>query len=342
MKLSDENKSRIGIGVIVCVMFIVIMTFINIFLENKFEMNDNTKAATEDYRCHVAMVNTDASDELWLSVYEGAKAQGEKQGIFIENFGERLVEEYSTEQLFEMAVAAKVDGIIVLPDNIDEMASQIKAATKAGIPVMTILSDVPNSGRVSFVSGNNYTIGEMYGKQIIEEVEKKWNEMKRKIRVTVLVDSGSEGAVPNLIYSGIHEATSSAGNKMELVTNVIQNMGNFESEETVRELLLGPEPPDVIVCLRSVDTISAYQSIIDYNRVGQTSIIGYYSSDDTLEGIRKGIIKSSIVINAEELGKVAADGMCEYLDKHYVSEYLTVMPTLITSENVEEYMSGEK
>ena len=82
--------------------------------------------------------------------------------------------------------------------------------------------------------------------------------------------------------------------------------------------------------------------MVDYNRVGQIAIIGYYSSEDTLEGIQKGIIKSSVLINAQDLGKTAAQGMSEYLEKEYVNEYLTVTPTLITRENVKDYMEKDE
>lgn len=342
MKMSKDNKKRILIIGIICIAFFVILTIINYTLETKLNIRESGKTDMKEYREHVAMINVDSGDELWTSLYEAARTVGKEQRIYFENFGQSFVEDYSAAELLEMAVAARVDGIIVCPDGRESLVEQIRAAGKEGIPVMTILRDVPGSERISFVSSNDYTIGEMYGNQIIEEVEKKWNDLERDVKVTVLVDGRNEESVPNLIYSGIHEATESVSDKMELTTSVTGGTGEFESEETVRDLLLGQNPPDVFVCLNSVDTISAYQSMIDYNRVGQTEIIGYYSSESTLEGIQKGIIKSSIVINAGELGKAAAKGMCEYLYTDSVSEYLTVTPTLITKSNVEDYQTKDE
>lgn len=58
----------------------------------------------------------------------------------------------------EMAIAARVDGIIVQVSNEEAVSAQIDKAKGQDIPVITIRSDAPNSKRVSFVSGNDYAI----------------------------------------------------------------------------------------------------------------------------------------------------------------------------------------
>ena len=342
MKVPKQERNWIILLLCLCILFLAALTGISGFLEHRLEIRGTTKTNETTYQKHIAMINEDSTEEFWLSIYESAREEGKKHGLYIENFGERLVEDYTAEELLEMAVAAKVDGIILNADGGDTLQDKIKKAAKAGIPVMTILSDVADSDRISFVSGSDFATGELYGNEIIDEVEKKWLKEGRMIRVSVLVDSNSERATPNLIYSGIHETTISVSDRMELSATVIDNSGKFESEETVRNLILNADAPDILVCLGAVDTISAYQSVVDYNRVGQTSIIGYYSSEDTLEGIQKGIIKSSVLINAQELGQTAAQGMSEYLEKDYVNEYLTVTPTLITEDNVKDYMEKEE
>ena len=342
MKKLNDKKYRIAFLAGICLLLLAVTAGVNVSLNNKLKTEKKNEGVGKSYRYHIAMISECPTEEFWMSIYESAREEGKKNGVYIENFGEGLVEEYTTEELFEMAIAAKVDGIILKADGGKGLEEQIKKATKEEIPVMTILSDVPESQRISFVGGNDFATGELYGSEILEEAERKWNDLGRTIRVAVLVDSNSEQNTPNLIYSGIHEATASFGPRMELSASVIDNAGKFESEETVRDLLLDSRPPDILVCLSAVDTISAYQSVVDYNRVGQTSVIGYYSSEDTLEGIRKKIIKSSVLINALELGQTAARGMCEYLENAYVSEYLAVTPALITRDNVNEYMKKDK
>lgn len=312
------------------------------FFKVHSEVFETEQKKSPVYEKHIAMINGNSSEEFWVSIYKSAKEAGKEKGIYVENFGDKLVEDFTTAELMEMAIAAKVDGIIVKPDARDALEETIRKAEKEKIPVMTLLSDVPGSGRLSFVSGNDYALGEMYGNQIVEAVEEKSGDTEEKIRVGVLVNSNSESSEPNLIYSAIHDTTSEIKNEIELSSYVIDNSSQFQSEETVRDLLLNADSPELLVCLNTEDTISAYQTIIEYNRVGETSIIGYYSSQDTLEGIQKGIVTSSVLIDAKKLGETAVKGMAQYWEDGYVNEYLTVTPVLITEENIDEYTNEGK
>lgn len=301
------------------------------------EKRDDTK-----YLYHVAIISDNPSDSFWKKICQGAKKAGKNDKILVENFGETLSGEYSAEDLMEMAIAAKVDGIIVQVNNEEAMTEKIDKASDQGIPVITIRSDAPSSKRVSFVSGNDYAIGEMYGNQINNIVQKKAEEEERKIRVTVLLNSEEKNASPNVISTAISETTVSVANKIELTSKLIDNTGMFESEENVRDLILDVAYPDIIVCMNAVDTSSAIQCVVDYNKVGQTFIIGYYAQKDTLEGIQKGIVESSVVTSPAEWGRQAEKGIQEYFETQHVSEYLTVSPELITADNIEDYIEQEK
>ena len=117
----------------------------------------------------------------------------------------------------------------------EAVSAQIDKAEEQNIPVITIRSDAPASKRVSFVSGNDYAIGEMYGNQINNIAQKKAEEEDRKIRVTVLLNSEERNAAPNVIFTAISETTASIASKIELTSKVIDNTGMFESEENVRD-----------------------------------------------------------------------------------------------------------
>ena len=89
--------------------------------------------------------------ENWKKIYQGAKDAGKGDQIPIENFGETLSGEYSTEELMEMAIADRVDGIIVQVSDEEAVSAQIDKAEEQNIPVITIRSDAPASKRVSSV-----------------------------------------------------------------------------------------------------------------------------------------------------------------------------------------------
>jgi len=71
-------------------------------------------------------------------------------------------------------------------------------------------------------------------------------------------------------------------------------------------------------------------------------IIGYYCSATTLKAIDRDVIQASISVDTNQMGKYCVDALDEYITTGHVSEYLSVDISLITHENVEEYMIREE
>ncbi len=303
---------------------------------------DSAAAEQPAYQYHLAAISDDHSGQFWDAVYQEARKAGKEKGIYVEEFGKSISRDYSREELMEMAILAKVDGILLETENPGGLEGYIQKASKQGIPVMTLLNDVANSERIGFVSCDNYGLGEMYGTQIRQEAEARLEEGggQDKIQVTLLMNLKEESTAANIIYSGIREALEPLKGKLE-VSVVLSADDRFDSEETVHELIVGNNTPDIIACLGSIDTVSVYQSVVEYNKVGEVSILGYYYSEDILDGIEKGIIKSTIAVDAKEMGRTAIEGFCQYFEKEYVSEYLPVPAELITAENAAQYREGE-
>ncbi len=63
----------------------------------------------------------------------------------------------------KMAIAARVDGILIQPDGSDETNGLIADAIAKGIPVITVMSDASGSGRLGFVGYISYDLGQLYG-----------------------------------------------------------------------------------------------------------------------------------------------------------------------------------
>lgn len=298
---------------------------------------DTSGSKEETYTYHVAMLVNDRRDVFWQSVYQYAKEAGRNQDIYVEDFGARMGEKYSREELLEMAIAAEVDGIIIEANNSPEMVALIDEATAKDITVITVSSDATGSKRQSFVSVNDYALGEMYGNQVAALK----GSATGKVTVLLAADGGNTG--PDVIFSGINKAIEAGGEKFQLNSLMAGETGEFESEEKIRQLLRASDTrPDVLVCLSAVDTISAYQCVVDYNLVGKVKIVGSYDTPRILEGVEKGIIQSTIVVSAEEMGNKAIQGMSDYLTKEYTSEYMSVESKLITRENVTDYLKEQE
>ena len=84
--------------------------------------------------------------------------------------GKSLSSTIEMESLMDMAIASGVDGIILEYTGGHKIDERINEADKAGIPVVTVLKDAPDTSRISFVGVNDYQLGRQYGEQIFKLV----------------------------------------------------------------------------------------------------------------------------------------------------------------------------
>lgn len=288
----------------------------------------------EDYEYHYALITGNDDDFFWNSVYEGAKEKGRQLNVYVENFGKNLNFPYSINELIEMAIAAKVDGIIVKAEGDERTQELINCAVEIEIPVVTVLEDASYSNRQCFVGVNNYNLGKEYGTQVLNAS----NENTRK--VMVLIDSSIRDTSHNIILSGIRETLEDT--EIEVTPAAIDRESTFSSEEAIRDIVMDMEnSPDIIICLNSVDTVCAYQAVVDFNKVGEINIIGYYNSETVLTAIQKNIIYSTIVIDTNQMGAYSVEALNEYKTSSRVSNYISVDTNLISAKDVKRYLSDE-
>jgi ribose transport system substrate-binding protein len=100
-------------------------------------------------------------------------------------------------------------------------------------------------------------------------------------------------------------------------------------------------PPDVLVCLTAIDTLNANQAVVDYNKVGEIDIIGYYDSEIILHAIQKNIVHSTMTIDANKMGAYCVEALTEYRDTGRVSDYYSVDISIINADNVDDYIKTE-
>jgi len=355
------NKSSFTITLIMTMVFIVITAIIGIAV---FSLYISGIRATMDgtiYDQYYVMIVNNRKDSFWQSVYQGAYEAGQKENIYVELLGDNLSQNYEREDLMRIAISSDVDGIIVTADESEEMSVLINEAADAGIPVVTLYEDNTHSNRCSFVGVGSYNLGREYGKQVLRIVEEKageggyvydgkqvtkventWNKEK-ELKVAVLVNANAKDSSQNILCSGIQETIdmekkSDIGIELSMVT--INESNAFAVEESIRDIFMEEDVPDIIVCLNELSTTCVYQAVVDYNMVGQVNILGYYDSDTILKGIDRNVIHASVAIDTMQMGSFCVDALSEYHELGYTSQYFTADITLIDKNNVSAYMEG--
>ena len=316
---------------------LILATSLWIYTDRKvFSLSQSASPALYDR--HYVLISSDQS-ELWQAIFEETGRIAAGENVYLEWIGEGAPVQYTTQDCMRIAVAAGVDGILLHPNGSEDLTGLIDDASDAGIPVMMVLSDDSDSKRISYVGVNHYQMGEFYGEQIVEALEDKDNE------VCILMNQSTDNPEQNLLYSQMLQTVENARTKeQQCHMNVIQvdTSTSFDAEEDIRDIFVNRETvPDVLVCLDLVSTECVSQALVDYNEVGNVSVIGYYASPTVLDAIEKGIIRSTIGIDAAEIGRICIGGLNEYWELGRVSNYFNVGFTAITQKEAAALLRQE-
>jgi len=312
------------------------------------------KDEAKEYDKYFVMITDNYKSDFWKAVYRGAFAAAKEDNIYVDLLGENFSINHSTEELMEIATASKVDGIIVDADESNKMTRLINAAVSEGIPVVTLGGDNTKSDRLSYISVGNYNIGREYAKQILnillerqEDTENDENERKDAMQVSVLINSDvrdSGQSTQNIIFSAMQEIIAQEnveGPELTLSIETVDNTNAFSAEESIRDIFHRENIPDVIVCLNELNTICAYQAVVDFNKVGKVNILGYYDSESIINAVDRGVVYATIAINSDQLGEYCITALSDYYEYGNTSQYYTADISLINKDNVSEYMKKE-
>lgn len=336
-KIIQLNKNRV---IFLAVMSSVLVGAVIISVGMAFYHKQITKFGMVDtpddtnYEFHYAIISKETDIPFWQAIYEGAVEKGRENNIYVENIGSNLSADFTLDDLMKIAISSKVDAIILEPDGAVNTVNLINQADEAGIPVITMIKDEPVSRRKSFIGINSYNQGQAYGEQVLELV----NQGRKNIQV--LLSSDYTDSNQAVIYSGILEILSNSNVNVE--SEVVDTHSTFSAQEDVRNIIMDTEnPPDTLVCLSAIDTLCAYQAVVDYNKVGAIDIIGYYDSDIILRAIEKKIVYSTMTIDAVQMGAYCVEALMEYQNTGRVSDYYSVDLQVINTDNVEDYIDDK-
>lgn len=337
----------IVLGVMTVVMLAATLAGLAVFdlkIDNYF---DFAKESSETFSRNYFYITDKKDENLQNSIYEKMTAYALSADACVELAGEGLSTEYSKGDLMKIAINAGADGIILEADDSEDTKNLINEAAEKGIPVVTVLTDSPSAERKSYVGISYYTLGIEYGKLVMQVYDdmSEARSLRNSARVMILLDKTPADTYQNILFSAISESIAAAGPKysqIEIYSTTVENDSLFSAEEAVRDMLKESESvPDIIISLNEHNTRSVYQCLVDTNRVGKTTIIGYYDSDTILRAIEKKGIYATVTVDTEQMAKYCIDALNEYAEYGRVSEYYGVDYTLITEENVSLFLDRD-
>ena len=291
------------------------------------------------YKYQYDMIVDSPDSQFWQAVYDSAKKKAAPNNVLIEIMGPDRETSYDKLDYMNMSIAAKADGIILQYNGEAGLEEAINTAVRNGIPVVTVMSDAVHSRRQSFVGVSDYQLGMAYGEIVAKYVDE--NTKKILILQKRDIDDMNESQIYTQISNAVKMAAGSED--IEIKGRNLLSTGTFETEEAVTDIFQQKDKiPDILVCRDEETTECARQAVLDFNLAGKVTIIGYYSSEDILTAVEKGVISVTCDVDTDQLGRYSIEALTEYQKEGRTNSYYNVDINFLDKKAVCEMRKEER
>src|SRR5208283_965493 len=230
------------------------------------------------------LITVNAKLPYWQTARAGLEKAAALYGVKSDVRGPDNYDPQAEVQEFRTAVALKPAGILVSVADAGLMKPAIDDAINAGIPVITIDSDAPQSKRLYFIGTNNLQAGQIGGQRVVEKLHGKGNVVFYTM------------PQPNLDQrlKGYKDAFSDhPGIKIVEVFNIKGDSGNAFDRTTHYLKEKSAERVDAFICLEASAGKDVAEALRRENAKDRL-VVAMDVDETTLNLIKDGVIDSTI------------------------------------------------
>jgi ribose transport system substrate-binding protein len=184
---------------------------------------------------------------------------------------------------FDQAIARKPKGIVVFAVE-PSLTPSINKAAEAGIPVVTILGDLPESKRIAFVGSHQFDLGFVGGTKLAEALGGNGKVAILSIPGTQMFDDREQGfreafkAFPGITVVQVGDTKADTATAISVAKDIMTRN------------------PDLAAFVGTDSTagIGAATAVSEANKAGQVMTVAMDRNSDVLQAIQKGTLTGSV------------------------------------------------
>jgi ribose transport system substrate-binding protein len=284
-------------------------------------------------KLRIAVVPKGTTHEFWKAVHAGAVKAGKELGVEIIWKGPLKEDDLKSQvDLVQSFTAQGVSGMVLAPLNDSALAPPVKAAVRAGVPVVIFDSDLKGSEHASFVATDNRAAGRLAG-------EKLGALLGGKGKVVLLRYQEGSASTHNREEGFLEAIRKLPG--IELVSNNQYGGATTESAFSASENLLISQNASKgqlqgVFCPNESTTFGMLLALEKAGLAGKLRFIGFDSSTKLIEGVRAGKIDGLVLQNPFNMGYVAVKTLALHLKKEKVEPRIDTGASLIDKANMDQ------
>lgn len=283
---------------------------------------------------HFYFIAQNSEDPFWNEVIKGAQQSAKDNNVAVEFYAPRFNNPDDELKYIDIATLCKVDGIITHVTNGTDFTDAINKAYDRNIPAITFKNDNSSSKRQAFIGANSFAMGCDAAKLFIKATGGKAN-----IAIISSEDSNQGSVEQSLEMSGFMSTLKNYP-KIKVIKSYSSKMGTLSAEEIAQQIFYSKENINAIFTDSSADTLGVAQFIVDSNRVGSITLVGYGNSEDILRYIDNGVIYGTVSSDAYKMGYESIKFLIDLKEKRSVPVFIETEVVTITEENADKYKSN--
>lgn len=278
----------------------------------------------------IAVIPKGTTHEFWKSVHAGANKAGRELGVEIAWKGP-VREDDRDEQIkvVENFVASGASAIVLAPLDDTALVPAASDASREGIPVVIIDSDLKWDGRVSFVATDNYQGGAAAARRLGQLLGGK-GEL-----IVMRYQEGSASTAER--ERGFLETLGKEFAGVSVVSSNQYGGATTESAyKTAENLLVQWKEIDAVFCPNESTTFGMLRALQDAKRAGQVKFVGFDSSEKLVAALSKGELHGLVLQNPFRMGELGVRSAVDKLNGVKVPPRIDTGVQLITLETMNE------
>lgn len=230
------------------------------------------------------LVTANVKVPYWQTAFQGLSRAASEMKVKADLVGPDTYDPQGEHNEFHSVIAQKPSGIMVSVTDANLLSPDIQQALSAGIPVVTIDSDAPNSKRLFFVGTDNYNAGVLGGNLTAKLLNGKGN--------VVIFTIPSQN---NLVDRQHGYETAFAAHPGIKVTQVVDIKGDpTVAFDTAKKIVDSKQKVDAFVCLEAIACPEVGEVVNRENMGGKVTIVAMDTDQRTLNWIQKGVISATV------------------------------------------------
>ncbi len=292
---------------------------------------------------HYYLLATNIGLPYWQAANAGLQRAAEEAGVSTEMRGAMSFDPAVELREFKDMLARKPAGILISVADPRLLTPEINAAIDAGVPVITVDADAPDSRRLYFIGTNNLEAGRLGGQRVAANLDGKGNVVFFTNPKQENLDERLKGYKDVFAaYPGIHVAE---------VFDIHGDSGNALDKAGEYLRRTGPAKIDAVVCLEASSGKDVAEAFKRAGAQGRT-LVAMDTDRDVLFGVGNGVIDATVAqkpYTMAYLGLKALVAMHEKpipFNKDYAGDPSSPLPAfvdtgvaLVDKQNVDSFLA---